>query len=76
MTHHEWEQVQEATRTVRSHWTGTPRVGLVLGTGLGALAGEIESAATIPYPEIPSFPIRRSRATRVNWFAEAWLDSR
>ena len=56
MTHHEWEQVQEATRTVRSHWTGTPRVGLVLGTGLGALAREIESAVSIPYPEIPFFP--------------------
>jgi purine-nucleoside phosphorylase len=56
MTHHEWEQVQEATRTVRSHWSGTPTVGLVLGTGLGALAREIDAAALIPYPEIPYFP--------------------
>ena len=57
MTHHEWEQVQEASRTVRSRWSGTPTVGLVLGTGLGALAREIESAtASIPYPEIPYFP--------------------
>jgi purine-nucleoside phosphorylase len=56
MTHHEWEQVQEATRMVRSHWSGTPTVGLVLGTGLGALAREIAAAALIPYPEIPYFP--------------------
>ena len=56
MTHHEWEQVQEAARTVRSHWQGTPSVGLVLGTGLGALAQEIETKAAIPYPEIPYFP--------------------
>ncbi|MFO0889115.1 MAG: purine-nucleoside phosphorylase [Isosphaeraceae bacterium] len=56
MTHHEWEHVQEATRTVRSQWSGKPDVGLVLGTGLGALAREIEAAATIPYPEIPYFP--------------------
>jgi purine-nucleoside phosphorylase len=56
MTHHEWEQVQEATRTVRSCWLGTPSVGLVLGTGLGALAREIDAAASIPYPEIPFFP--------------------
>jgi purine-nucleoside phosphorylase len=56
MTHHEWEQVQEAARTVRSHWQGTPSVGLVLGTGLGALAREIETKAAIPYPEIPYFP--------------------
>ncbi|MBV8487600.1 MAG: purine-nucleoside phosphorylase [Planctomycetaceae bacterium] len=56
MTHHEWEQVQEAARTVRSHWEGKPSVGLVLGTGLGALAREIETKAAIPYPEIPYFP--------------------
>jgi purine-nucleoside phosphorylase len=56
MTHHEWEHVQEATKLVRSRWKGAPRVGLVLGTGLGALAREIESEASIPYPEIPFFP--------------------
>jgi purine-nucleoside phosphorylase len=56
MTHHEWEHVQEATKLVRSRWKGTPRVGLVLGTGLGALAREIDAEASIPYPEIPFFP--------------------
>jgi purine-nucleoside phosphorylase len=56
MTHHEWEHVQQASRMVRSHWSGKPRAGLVLGTGLGALAREIEAEATIPYPEIPFFP--------------------
>ena len=56
MTHHEWEHVQQASRMVRAHWPGQPRVGLVLGTGLGALAREIEAEATIPYPEIPFFP--------------------
>ncbi|AGA25691.1 purine-nucleoside phosphorylase [Singulisphaera acidiphila] len=56
MTHHEWEHVQEATQAVRTRWSGTPLVGIVLGTGLGALAGEIDAEATIPYPEIPHFP--------------------
>ena len=56
MTHHEWNHVQEATRAVRARWQGTPRVGIVLGTGLGALAREIEAEATIPYLEIPHFP--------------------
>ena len=56
MTHHLWDDVQKATAAVRSHWKGTPRVGLILGTGLGALAKEIDADATIPYPEIPFFP--------------------
>jgi purine-nucleoside phosphorylase len=56
MTRHEWEHVQEASRTIRARWQGEPGVGVVLGTGLGALAREIEPEATIPYPEIPHFP--------------------
>lgn len=56
MPHHRWEDVQEAAGAVRSRWSGVPKVGLVLGTGLGALAKEIVAEATIPYPEIPFFP--------------------
>src|SRR3954464_1742778 len=56
MIHHDWDHVQEATRAVRAHWSGAPRVGIVLGTGLGALAHEIEAEAILPYPEIPHFP--------------------
>lgn len=33
----------------------TPEIGIVLGTGLGELANEIEDAVVIPYPEIPNF---------------------
>lgn len=32
-------------------------VGLILGSGLGALANEIDGAITIPYAEIPGFPL-------------------
>ena len=56
MTHHAWEEVREATEAVRARWKGAPRVGLILGTGLGALAKEIHAEAVIPYPEIPFFP--------------------
>jgi purine-nucleoside phosphorylase len=56
MTRHEWEHVQEAAALIRSRWSGAPRVGIVLGTGLGALAREIEAEISIPYPEIPHFP--------------------
>lgn len=56
MLQHRWESVQEATEVVRSQWSGTARVGIVLGTGLGSLAEQIEAEATIPYSEIPHFP--------------------
>ena len=35
----------------------TPQLGIVLGSGLGALADSIEDAVVIPYSEIPHFPV-------------------
>ncbi len=35
----------------------TPEIGIILGTGLGGLVEKIEREATIPYSEIPNFPI-------------------
>uniref|UniRef100_A0A7C4QQT8 Purine nucleoside phosphorylase n=1 Tax=Schlesneria paludicola TaxID=360056 RepID=A0A7C4QQT8_9PLAN len=51
-----WEQVQEAAAAVRAKWSGTPRVGLILGTGLGGLTEQIQTEASIPYGEVPHFP--------------------
>ncbi|MBX6314700.1 MAG: purine-nucleoside phosphorylase [Isosphaeraceae bacterium] len=56
MHYHQWEHVEQATQAVRSRWAGPARVGIILGTGLGALAEEITAEAVIPYPEIPHFP--------------------
>jgi len=56
MQHHAWDHIQDATGAVRAQWTGRAEVGLILGTGLGALAREIQAEATIPYSEIPHFP--------------------
>jgi purine-nucleoside phosphorylase len=53
---HSWSEVDEAARVVRSRWSGHPTIGIVLGTGLGALAEEIEAEATIPYGDLPHFP--------------------
>ena len=33
-----------------------PRIAIILGTGLGALAEEIETDAIVPYEDIPDFP--------------------
>ncbi len=53
---HTWPDVDAAARVVRERWAGRPTVGIILGTGLGALAEEIDAEAAIPYPELPHFP--------------------
>ena len=49
-------QIEEAAGVVRQHWTGPARVGIILGTGLGSLAGQIQTEATLDYEDIPHFP--------------------
>jgi purine-nucleoside phosphorylase len=51
------EQVQEAANAIRIRWQGQPRVGIILGTGLGGLTEEIAAEAAIPYGDIPHFPV-------------------
>src|SRR5262245_35210723 len=51
-----YDQIQEATAFVRKSWTGSPVAGIVLGTGLGGLAEEIEAEAVFPYEQVPHFP--------------------
>ncbi len=37
--------------------TFTPRLGIVLGSGLGILTQTLENAVSIPYSELPGFPV-------------------
>jgi purine-nucleoside phosphorylase len=59
--------VADAVRAVRARTTLEPDVGVILGTGLGALAEAIEAEATIPYADIPGFlvPTVESHAGRL-----------
>jgi purine-nucleoside phosphorylase len=50
------ETVRTAADAIRKESDFGPSVGIVLGTGLGALANEIEAEASIPYEGIPGFP--------------------
>ena len=47
--------VQEAAEYVRARIGETPRIGLILGSGLGGIAEVIEGKHIIPYGEIPHF---------------------
>lgn len=53
---HIQQQATEAVAKVRESWGETPRLGMILGTGLGGLTEQIEVASRIPYEEIPHFP--------------------
>ena len=50
--------VQETIHYLRERFTRAPHAVLVLGSGLGGLADEIEDAVRIPFGEIPGFPRR------------------
>jgi purine-nucleoside phosphorylase len=49
-------EIQQATEVIRARWGQTPCAGIVLGTGLGSVAGEIHTEATLDYAAIPHFP--------------------
>lgn len=51
------DQIHSAVSFIRLTWKGHPRVGMILGTGLGGLTEQIEIQATIPYSDIPHFPV-------------------
>ncbi len=50
-------RIHEAAEAVRSRTRIRPRVAVILGTGLGALAEEIEAESIISYAELPGFPV-------------------
>lgn len=56
-----YDKIQDACDTIRDRFPVKPKVAIILGTGLGDLAGEIEVEATIDYEDIPHFP--KSTAT-------------
>ncbi|GAC1474160.1 MAG: purine-nucleoside phosphorylase [Chloroflexota bacterium] len=51
-----WGRITEAASFVSQHIATPPRVALVLGSGLGALADEMSSRIEISYRDIPNFP--------------------
>jgi purine-nucleoside phosphorylase len=51
------DRVQAAAGVVRKGAALRPEVAIILGTGLGGLANEIAVEASIPYQQIPGFPL-------------------
>ncbi len=51
------KKISETAAFLNSAQTTHPRIGIILGTGLGGLVNEIAIEKTIPYSEIPNFPV-------------------
>jgi purine-nucleoside phosphorylase len=49
--------IREAAEYISSRTALKPEVGLIMGSGLGILGDHLSEAVTIPYQEIPHFPI-------------------
>ena len=52
-----YEKLQKCLACVREKTDFVPDVALILGSGLGALADEIEAVATVDYHDIEGFPV-------------------
>jgi purine-nucleoside phosphorylase len=51
------EQIDATTDAIRVRLPETPRVGLILGSGLGGLAESVGESVVIPYAELPNWPV-------------------
>jgi purine-nucleoside phosphorylase len=54
---HTLERAERAAAVVRERFAQTPVAAIILGTGLGRLAAEIDVAVSIEYDRIPDFPL-------------------
>jgi purine-nucleoside phosphorylase len=52
-----WEQVQETVSYIKERINLTPEYGVILGSGLGSFTDEMKIEYTLPYNEIPNFPV-------------------
>jgi purine-nucleoside phosphorylase len=51
------QQVEQATAYIQGIHPNPVEIGIILGTGLGNLASQIQVELEIPYQDIPHFPV-------------------
>src|SRR6201996_1585048 len=51
------QQIEETVKAIRAVYAGTPKAGIVLGSGLGNLTREMIVEKEIAYTDIPHFPV-------------------
>mgnify|MGYP002335742567 CR=1 FL=1 len=53
----DYQKIQETLAYIRARTDFVPEAGIILGSGLGPLADEIEAKAVFSYAELPHFPL-------------------
>jgi purine-nucleoside phosphorylase len=54
-----FDDVQEAADAIRARVREAPRIAIVLGSGLGDFAGQLEDPVSMPYETLPHWPLSR-----------------
>jgi purine-nucleoside phosphorylase len=52
-----WNKIQETVTYIKNKTNFTPEYGVILGSGLGSFTDDMEIHFTLPYTEIPNFPV-------------------
>lgn len=52
-----WEKVQQTVSYIKERIDFKPEYGVILGSGLGSFTDEMQVKFTVPYNEIPNFPV-------------------
>lgn len=52
-----WNKVQETVQFLKNKTNYSPEFGIILGSGLGTFTDDINIEFTIPYADIPNFPV-------------------
>jgi len=52
-----YAEIEQITNVIRTKINRNPRVGFILGSGLGGLAGSVEEPTAIAYSSLPNFPV-------------------
>src|SRR5262249_28593293 len=60
-------EIEEAASFLRGRGVGTPAWGIVPGTGLGSLAGAMREQVSVPYRDIPHFPVSTVESHAGEW---------
>ncbi|MFC1585607.1 purine-nucleoside phosphorylase [Fibrobacterota bacterium] len=49
------EKIEEASKHIKGSYSGSPKIGIILGSGLGALVNSINIEKEVSYDDIPHF---------------------